>query len=129
MSCGTLEPQGRDEKLWALTSMLELSQHQSAGCTGPWAKTVPYPTPTPPSAAGLTWEAPRLVLATAAGLGVLDVWATCRTRAPAFSKAGSVLPGGPRVRAVTAAGPLSQRTILCAAWAGPFSKAWSSFFL
>lgn len=61
MSCGTLEPQGRDEKLWALTSMLELSQSQSAGCTGPWAKTVPYPTPPHlPQLQDLTWEAPDL---------------------------------------------------------------------
>lgn len=43
-SCRTLGPQGRDEKLWALTSMPELSQHQSAGCPGPWPRTVPYPT-------------------------------------------------------------------------------------
>lgn len=69
------------------------------------------------------------MLATAAGLGVLMSGQRVahvhqHSARPAWS-----CPGGPRVRAVTAAGPTEPEDHLCAAWAGPFSKAWSSFFL
>lgn len=100
MSCWTLEPQGRDEKLWALTSMLELSQHQSAGCPGPWPRTVPYPTPSHlPQLQDLTQEAPDCP-GHSSWAGCTDAWATCVTHVHQHSaRADLVLPlGAPESR-------------------------------